>query len=449
MFNDPADFLQQVDEQIEKVPEQHSNDLSSENLSPLSNKGISPSNSLKGRLSVKKNTAPYRPSNYKHIQMSPSPKRTNVLQTAQTMNNGGNNFYQGHYGNTNFENPGYMAQETNEFTLKLNKAQSAHHSVGHPMLQRAHSFSMGYNDPARIQAYPSSMIQPGINHIQDGANIVSNPFIQSSPYAGPYDRECYSPEVARGSYPEPVNYERYSNSMNPHEQWNTYSANSYQAQMYPQQMQQRQSAPETKIKTSESSNSSTVDRMSMSQVEDVDQKSQSTCDEVGANFDMSNSDLIENAIDLAKDQSGCRLLQKKIMEGDAETVASIYSTILPRFVELMNNPFGNYLCQKITDVCGKDHIKDIIEIIKADIVSICCNAHGTRAIQRIIECSKDKELIELMSNLLMPHVKTLVEDINGNHVIQKILFTFKAPDNEFIFQTMINDCFVIACHKHG
>jgi pumilio RNA-binding family len=66
-------------------------------------------------------------------------------------------------------------------------------------------------------------------------------------------------------------------------------------------------------------------------------------------------------------------------------VAAIYSAILPKFVELMNNPFGNYLCQKITDACGKDHIKDIINIIKSDIVSICCNAHGTRAIQRIIE----------------------------------------------------------------
>jgi hypothetical protein len=55
----------------------------------------------------------------------------------------------------------------------------------------------------------------------------------------------------------------------------------------------------------------------------------------------------------------------------------------------------------------------------------------------------------MMSNLLKPYVRTLVEDINGNHVIQKILFTFKAPHNEFIFQTMINECFEIACHKHG
>jgi hypothetical protein len=316
--------------------------------------------------------------------MSPSPTRTNTLQTVHTQYNGGKDFYQGHYGSTNFENSGFMAQESNDFSLKLNKAQSAHHVTHQPMLQRAHSSSMGYNDPARIQAYPSNMIQPGINHMQDGANMSANPFVQSNPYAGSYERECYSPEIARGSYPEPINYNRYSNGMSPHEQWNNYSASPFQTQIYPPQTHPRQSAPEIKLK-SDSTNSSTVGRKSISQVEDLDLKSLSNCDDVGANYDMSLSDLVENAIDLAKDQSGCRLLQKKICEGDTETVAAIYSAILPKFVELMNNPFGNYLCQKITDACGKDHIKDIITIIKSDIVSICCNAHGTRAIQRIIE----------------------------------------------------------------
>ena len=55
----------------------------------------------------------------------------------------------------------------------------------------------------------------------------------------------------------------------------------------------------------------------------------------------------------------------------------------------------------------------------------------------------------MIISLLKGHVKTLVEDINGNHAIQKILFTFKAPNNEFIFDTMIKQCKEIACHKHG
>lgn len=33
--------------------------------------------------------------------------------------------------------------------------------------------------------------------------------------------------------------------------------------------------------------------------------------------------------------------------------------------------------------------------------------------------------------------------------MQKILFTFKAPHNQFIFDTMVTKCVAIACHKHG
>lgn len=99
---------------------------------------------------------------------------------------------------------------------------------------------------------------------------------------------------------------------------------------------------------------------------------------------------------------------------------------------------------------GKDQLIAVIEKIKTDVVEICKNQHGTRAIQKIIECAQgDPELIEMIANLLKDHVQSLVEDINGNHVIQKILFTFKAPDNEFIFETMISKCREIACHKHG
>lgn len=55
----------------------------------------------------------------------------------------------------------------------------------------------------------------------------------------------------------------------------------------------------------------------------------------------------------------------------------------------------------------------------------------------------------MIIQFLKSHVRVLVQDINGNHVIQKVLFTFKAPNNEFIFENMIEKCKEIACHKHG
>ena len=176
----------------------------------------------------------------------------------------------------------------------------------------------------------------------------------------------------------------------------------------------------------------------------MEAKSLSNFEEGPNGYNVDSPELVEKAYDFAKDQAGCRLLQKKIMDGSQEAIDEIYEKILPKFVELMNNPFGNYLCQKITEAVDESKLKLIIEEIKQEVFSICCNAHGTRAIQKIIECAKSRELIEMIIDLLKDDVQELVEDINGNHVIQKILFTFKAPDNEFIFEAMIDKCREIA-----
>ena len=55
----------------------------------------------------------------------------------------------------------------------------------------------------------------------------------------------------------------------------------------------------------------------------------------------------------------------------------------------------------------------------------------------------------MLARYLKEKVQELAEDINGNHVIQKILFTWKAQHNQFIYEAMMQKCVEIACHKHG
>jgi pumilio RNA-binding family len=57
--------------------------------------------------------------------------------------------------------------------------------------------------------------------------------------------------------------------------------------------------------------------------------------------------------------------------------------------------------------------------------------------------------IKQLSDYLRPKVRELAEDINGNHVIQKILSCWTPEHNQFIYDAMINQCVEIACHKHG
>ena len=53
--------------------------------------------------------------------------------------------------------------------------------------------------------------------------------------------------------------------------------------------------------------------------------------------------LLEYSNLLAKDQGGCRFLQKKIEEGDQEMINIIFDNTINSFMDIMNDPFGNYL----------------------------------------------------------------------------------------------------------
>ena len=55
----------------------------------------------------------------------------------------------------------------------------------------------------------------------------------------------------------------------------------------------------------------------------------------------------------------------------------------------------------------------------------------------------------MLISYLEDKVRALAEDINGNHVIQKILQTWKEEHTQFIYNAMMKQCVEIACHKHG
>jgi Pumilio-family RNA binding repeat len=53
--------------------------------------------------------------------------------------------------------------------------------------------------------------------------------------------------------------------------------------------------------------------------------------------------LLDYSSAMARDQGGCRFLQKKIDEANPEIIDKIFENTIDSFMELMNDPFGNYL----------------------------------------------------------------------------------------------------------
>ena len=131
---------------------------------------------------------------------------------------------------------------------------------------------------------------------------------------------------------------------------------------------------------------------------------------------------------LCKDQHGCRFLQKKLEERNPEHIHIIFIETFQHVVELMTDPFGNYLCQKLLEFCNDDQRTILINNAAPEMVKIALNSHGTRALQKMIEFITTPEQIQTVILALSDKVVELIQDLNGNHVIQKCLNRLSATD---------------------
>ncbi|KAK7353080.1 hypothetical protein VNO80_18516 [Phaseolus coccineus] len=155
---------------------------------------------------------------------------------------------------------------------------------------------------------------------------------------------------------------------------------------------------------------------------------------------------------LAKDQNGCRFLQRKVDEGSFEDMCIVFEGIIGSVVELMEDSFGNYLVQKLLDVCTDFQRLQIVLMLTnrpGQLIRISLNTHGTRVVQKLIETLDSDDQISLVKSAIQPGFLDLIKDLNGNHVIQRCLQCFSCQDNQFIFDASVKFCIDIATHQHG
>ncbi|KAF5725532.1 pumilio 12 [Tripterygium wilfordii] len=155
---------------------------------------------------------------------------------------------------------------------------------------------------------------------------------------------------------------------------------------------------------------------------------------------------------MAKDQNGCRLLQRKFSEGTPEDVEKIFLEIVDHIVELMTDPFGNYLVQKLLEVCSEDQHMKVLQAITrkaGDLIKISCDMHGTRAVQKVIETLTTPEQFSIIVSSLKPGIVTLMKNMNGNHVAQRCLQYLMPEYSEFLFEAATTNCVELATDRHG
>ncbi|KAL6851920.1 hypothetical protein ACP4OV_020105 [Aristida adscensionis] len=155
---------------------------------------------------------------------------------------------------------------------------------------------------------------------------------------------------------------------------------------------------------------------------------------------------------LARDQNGCRFLQRIFTEGSQDDAQKVFDGVIDHIDELMVDPFGNYLVQKLLEECSDDqrmHIVYEITKIPGQLTAVSCNMHGTRVVQKVIETINTSHLVSMVVSALSPGVITLMMDANGSHVAHRCLQKLSPEYKSFLLNAAVENYFELAKDRQG
>ncbi|CUG88373.1 pumilio PUF RNA binding protein 4, putative [Bodo saltans] len=162
-----------------------------------------------------------------------------------------------------------------------------------------------------------------------------------------------------------------------------------------------------------------------------------------------------HVVEAAKDQGGCRALQK-FFESLPHTgfghpdVQSVLNEISPHHtVELMSDAYGNFLIQKILEVAPDNVRLRITSDVAPSLASIATTPHGTFAVQKLVESLRSENEAMIVCRGLALGVPLLLNDINGGHVVQKVLQCIPASQREFLFNGIAQNMIQVCNHRQG
>nr|GLL47283.1 putative pumilio homolog 8, chloroplastic [Ipomoea trifida] len=127
---------------------------------------------------------------------------------------------------------------------------------------------------------------------------------------------------------------------------------------------------------------------------------------------------------VTKDQHSCRVLQKKLEEGKPEDIEMIFLEVKNDVCELMVDQSGNYLIQKLFQVCNPQQMTELLALVIRDqcrLLVICHDMHGTRAVQTMLRHLTTVEQRALVVAALRGITVTLTKSVNGYHQILNVV----------------------------
>ena len=165
---------------------------------------------------------------------------------------------------------------------------------------------------------------------------------------------------------------------------------------------------------------------------------------------LNDDELAKQAHIIAKYQSGCRYLQKKLEENPELAQSLYYPNILEYIQELATDQFGNFYIKKLFQFLSEEKFLQLIAILFPILPAVGANQYGARVLQDLIDFLNTEKLINSFIKILIPHLDVFITDQNGSHVIYKILsLTDYQSSTVLFFEHILTKIGEIAASKKG
>ena len=157
----------------------------------------------------------------------------------------------------------------------------------------------------------------------------------------------------------------------------------------------------------------------------------------------------DNFITMAKDQGASRYLQQLLENNPKELIDTLFIPLCKNALKLINDPFGNYLIQKLITYFNQDQMLKLLTIISPSFYEISCNSHGTRVLQKMIGLLSSPIIKNYFYELVKPIVAPLLKDLNGTYIVQKFATKYLTEYGLKINAIIIENSSELCTHRHG
>ena len=150
---------------------------------------------------------------------------------------------------------------------------------------------------------------------------------------------------------------------------------------------------------------------------------------------------------LCRTKNGSKRTQKLIAKSRPEQIEKVVEVLAPHVGELMNDLYGNYMCQTLFQSCSSKQRLVLLEGMKNHLVKIAQDPRGTHSLQTIITLANLPQEEEVYRQAFAGQICSLATHNNASHVVQRLLATLK--NKNFVIEEIQGSVKELATNKLG